>query len=558
MKQQSLEAVERGVTYTTGASRTHSQPLMTRYSKPNTHHSGITLVALVVTIIVLLILSSVTISSLLGDDGIIKKAQEVSQLTKKIQTIESVQLDILMAQLEGNLTQEKLEEILGNYGEVQKDEEGNITGLKPEGLEEVIPIEDLLTGEVSEGGSEAPDSPDTTAPTATISLNTTNTTPNAEIEATVTFTDNQSGVSIENCKYIFNTTSGNLEITNLLWNTAESFETNPQTIILTAAEEGTYYLHVLIVDVAGNKAETTSEEIVIDKGGITAEDIAEETLTNPETYYGKTVTGYTCDNSSAVANWRIFYAGNDFSTDGYHIYLIADYYIPYESIPKTTSGASLTKGISSHTAYWNTNVLNAYIGSGSISNSEIKKLNNDYFYTKSLSSVANNMKAVAYMLDATVWSGYKGENADYAVGGPSIEMVMKSYSQKNKVDFRAQAANATGYQVSNNGGASWSAAVRSMLSTSDSLYVLTDRTGAYGYWVSSPSSWGSYGVMLVGSNGYVDAYESEYGMWASGWSSSESSYYEDHNIGFRPLVRLNSNVKLEPTVEGFAIIEDES
>ena len=45
------------------------------------HISGITLVALVVTIVVLLILAGVTITALLGDDGIIKKAQNAADST---------------------------------------------------------------------------------------------------------------------------------------------------------------------------------------------------------------------------------------------------------------------------------------------------------------------------------------------------------------------------------------------------------------------------------------------------------------------------------------------
>ena len=486
----------------------------------------------------LLILSSVTITSLLGDDGIIKKAQEVSAITKKTQTIENIQLDILMAQLEGNLTQEKLEEILGNYGEIQRDEEGNITGLKPEGLEEVIPIEDLLTGEVSE---EEPVTPDTTAPTANISLNTTSTTRGTAIEATITHSDSESGVSTANCKYIFDTTSGNLGIDSASWETANTFDSNPQTLNLTADTEGTYYLHVLTVDVAGNKAETISEAITIEEDGITAEDIAEEILTNPETYYGKTVSGYTCTNSSAVANWKIFYAGNDFSADGsYHIYLISDYYIPYASIPKTSAGTSLTQSTYSHSASWNDTALNDYpTGSGNVTNSDIKKLNNDYFNVKSYSSTSNNIKAVAYMLDTNAWSAYEGENADYAVGGPSIEMIMKSYSQKHGVDYRAQALSETGYQVSNNGGASWANSISSMLSTTDSLYVLTTTSGAQGYWVSSPSAYGANLVMRVDYNG--DVFYFSYGSIML-------------NLGFRPLVCLSSDVKLEQLSDGnFAI-----
>ena len=72
---------------------THNSSLTSYNSK------GITLVALVVTIIVLLILAGVTITSLLGDDGIISKAQNAANATKKSQVIESVRMDIDMIPL---------------------------------------------------------------------------------------------------------------------------------------------------------------------------------------------------------------------------------------------------------------------------------------------------------------------------------------------------------------------------------------------------------------------------------------------------------------------------
>ena len=255
---------------------THNSSLTSYNSK------GITLVALVVTIIVLLILAGVTITSLLGDEGIISKAQNAAKATKKSQIIESVRMDILIAQLEGNLTQEKLEEILGNYGEVQKDEEGNITGLKPDGLDEIIPIEDLLSGVVSENPPGEPEIPDTTAPTVTINLSATSTTPNTAIEASVSFADNETGVATANCKYIFDTTSGNIGTTNTLWETANSFENNPQTITLTAEAEGTYYLHVLTVDNAGNKGEKISEAIVVEEGTPKIENNLGDTISTTE------------------------------------------------------------------------------------------------------------------------------------------------------------------------------------------------------------------------------------------------------------------------------------
>ena len=53
----------------------HIPILISNYSK------GITLVALVVTIIVLLILAGVTITILMGDNGIITKAQQAAEGT---------------------------------------------------------------------------------------------------------------------------------------------------------------------------------------------------------------------------------------------------------------------------------------------------------------------------------------------------------------------------------------------------------------------------------------------------------------------------------------------
>ena len=113
------------------------------------------------------------------------------------------------------------------------------------------------------------------------------------------------------------------------------------------------------------------------------------------------------------------------------------------------------------------------------------------------------MKAVAYMLDTNAWSVYKGAGAEYAVGGPSIEMVMKSYSQAHRVDYRAQASSATGYQISNNGDSNWQYGISSMLSTSDSLYVINTGSSAYGYWVASPSADRADYVMHVAYGGGV-------------------------------------------------------
>ena len=60
----------------------------------NKKNSGITLIALVITIIVLLILAGVTIATLTGENGILTKATEASKKTGQASAEEQVQLEV--------------------------------------------------------------------------------------------------------------------------------------------------------------------------------------------------------------------------------------------------------------------------------------------------------------------------------------------------------------------------------------------------------------------------------------------------------------------------------
>ena len=64
---------------------------------------GITLVALVVTIVVLLILAGVSINSVLGDNGIIVKAKEAAETTAAAQEKEAMERNLLEKELENSL-----------------------------------------------------------------------------------------------------------------------------------------------------------------------------------------------------------------------------------------------------------------------------------------------------------------------------------------------------------------------------------------------------------------------------------------------------------------------
>ena len=87
---------------------------------------GITLVALVVTIVVLLILAGVSINTVLGDDGIIKKAKEAAETTKRASAEEEMNRLVLEYQLAKS--DENFEDFLQ-----EKINEGRINGATDNG-----------------------------------------------------------------------------------------------------------------------------------------------------------------------------------------------------------------------------------------------------------------------------------------------------------------------------------------------------------------------------------------------------------------------------------------
>lgn len=66
---------------------------------------GITLIALVVTIIILLILSSVSITTIFGENGIITKTRLAKNLSEASNEKEAIQLDVMLANMEKNLNE---------------------------------------------------------------------------------------------------------------------------------------------------------------------------------------------------------------------------------------------------------------------------------------------------------------------------------------------------------------------------------------------------------------------------------------------------------------------
>ena len=483
--------------------------------KERNNTKGITLIALVITIIVLLILAGVSIAMLTGQNGILTQAQNAKTTTANKSAEEKVKLAVMAARAQSedaSLDATKLKtEIEDNYAGVAEltaggfpvnvtmdgkaftvDSYGNVelAGSKPQMTEAKI---------VASANGEGTDVPDDQAEGTELYISFKASLENGTITSV---TCDKGTVENKNGLYVMKIT-----------------QNGTYTFTITGTGEAGSVKSIIPVKVS--KYETSI---------LKASDIAGKT--DKTKIYGATVTGYTLPSGTTTdVKWKIFYADNS------NIYLIADNYVERANLPNSTDGTTATAnkpndGNSSYarTAYFS-NILEDYKdGSSRITENKLKALNNDYFNTKGYTSENSNMKSVAYMMDTTAWNSKFRDTskAEYVVGGPTVELLFKSYNEKYKTAYESQASSATGYQIRKTSSDSWSTGIGSMLKTSDSLYVITKQTDALAYWLASPSAYSTNFVMIVYCNGNVYT----------------SSYNFSRN-GFRPLVCLKSDVTLE-------------
>ena len=469
--------------------------------------NGITLIALVITIIILLILAGISIMSL-TNTGLFGKAQEAKTKTKMADAKDAIMLTLNEWQMEHATSDTTLEAFFN-----EKVKSGELSGFEEnEGTEGEYKVSKdgyyvviNSNGEIVENIAKEGPKPQIT----NIKITTDGTTEAAD-------NSQPSGTKL---KINFDTSIEGGTIKSVT--PAVPYETNGTETEVTFKVVGT---------VGGDDFETTRTISVASKYKVskyTAATMA--SATNKSEIYGKSVS-YTPAGVTTDVGWKIFYS------DGTNIYLIADNYVERDALPASTKDGVATAnkpnaGNDSNgvrTAYF-TNELNDYTGSASITTTKLQKLNNSFF-SQGFTSTNNNMKSVAYMMDTTAWGGYKDAagKAEYVIGGPTIEMVMNSYSQSHNVQYQAKATSGTGYQISKDNGENWATYYSGMLSTSDSLYVISSQSNAKGMWVASPSAYRSNCVLSVNCYGSVINY-----------------YSSDTPLGFRPLVCLNSNVTLQ-------------
>ena len=96
---------------------------------------------------------------------------------------------------------------------------------------------------------------------AKITLTSTRVDIGNTVTATVEVSDDQSGINIENCKYIINNSESKLGINASNWDTASTLSGITSSIPITSTTRGSLYLHILSCDNEENKTETVSNGV---------------------------------------------------------------------------------------------------------------------------------------------------------------------------------------------------------------------------------------------------------------------------------------------------------
>lgn len=157
---------------------------------------------------------------------------------------------------------------------------------------------------------------------------------------------------------------------------------------------------------------------------------AEEIFNNPIEYYGKKVSNYSV-SSKAPIGWRIFHS------DGENIYLIADYYITSEFVPNGRLGSKATSAMSLNFP----NVVKDYEDMEfNQNNNPAKKLLKKY-YDSGYDCIPNRLNQIKFLMDTDVWSTFKSEQAEYAIGAPTLELFVESYNKthpEKQIDMKLE------------------------------------------------------------------------------------------------------------------------
>ena len=403
---------------------------------------GITLIALVITIIILLILAGVAMSTLTGNDNIIKNAGTTVENYNTQQETDEAVLNTIAGYLESHMP--KGENGGGNDG----------TG------------EDIVEPAV-----------DKTPPTITAK------------QESVTITEGQKYLLSEYFTIEPDATTEGVQVAYTINGQAYA-----DTETLTA--EGSPYTVTCAASKNGGESASATMTIVVEPSWYIAVDVAAE----PEVFYGASVN-YEDPAGDPNVGWKIFHSDGEniyIIADDYIHYT----YIP----PTRKGTVIQNNGNTEYCVYFpdfytdydgSANILDS-----SITDPRILKWI-DYVqadYGKEDSEWG--MKCTAYMLDSTSWSAKYRNNtyAEYAIGGPTLEMFAESYNKLYDLNIAYEHYSDVGYMVGKggiigNGCNSINNNDVTGLDKENTLYINDKETArADGYWIASPYLEGWYNL----------------------------------------------------------------
>jgi len=266
---------------------------------------------------------------------------------------------------------------------------------------------------------------------------------------------------------------------------------------------------------------------------------------NANTYFGWDVINYaeTLPENLRNIEWQLLYAGPLEGSTEQRIYLISKEYVNYTQLPKKNevSLMEVNNGSGKCAKFGgdDTNgIMPQYNGSSDITQERIKRLNKKYFdflTNYNLSSTESGIKAVAYMLDTEIWSDYVGNDAEFAIGGPTLELLFTAYNKyKNLAGqqrFETSVNDVKGYDYTNPSTLENDTQEKNNPFSTSSI----PNTSGYvnGYNIASPCGHDKQYIMSVNATGYVGAH----------------SHYNSSGWAFRPVVVLKSDKKLEKIIQ---------
>lgn len=562
---------------------------------------GITIIALAITVIVLLILAGISLNYVLGNNGIIAKAESAKTETEIASEKEKINLSAMTAQTssdKGTISRKDLDaELKNQFGEdyiLEPDddaEEYAITckksgrkyiiksGIKKEELikelndyntkftfspsgwtngnvkvsvKTTVQSYTLQTSKDGKNWDEASEQTFTANGTMYVRLwdgkasvsemtykvaNIDKSTPKVSATALntnsikISASDSESGI----IGYAVTTSSTKPENFTGVTNT-KSFENS----ISKLAHNTTYY--VWIKDKAGNTSQYSLKTPELKAGSLklskatTQKSDASDVANNIGSYIGSTVTNYTPNGGDKNVGWKIFYAGKSDagdSSENDHIYLIAD-----DCIDIKNSAGEYNTPVSA-----NGNQVDALVDAPKCA--ALMTIKNESSGDSDEDSLAKNWEdgmawkekqPLKYLFNTTGWTNlYGNEYAEWAIGTPTITMFLKSWN--SNVGY-------TQYKYTYDGSYTLAGSMFELsfdsdkVEYNDSLYFPSMNSGVrnscYGYWMIGNRE--TDGIRERTWSAIIDE---------SGNHTVRAYMYGENTLGFRPVVCLNTNVRLQ-------------